>query len=82
MSPKEETIKAILREIAQKDLEIRPDDSLVDDFGFNSLQLIQLTGLIEDEFDILVPMDKVLHIKTVKDIYSAMDEAAELFPAQ
>jgi acyl carrier protein len=45
-----------------------PASELLADLGFDSLQVLELVGELEDHFDIAVPLNALTHIRTVGDI--------------
>lgn len=53
-------------------LEIHPNDKLVDDIGFTSFDLAELTVRIEDQFDVDIFEDGL--ILTVGEIYQKLSK--------
>jgi acyl carrier protein len=49
------------------------------DLGFDSLQVLELVGEIEDHFNIAVPLNALTHIRTVRQI---ADEVRRLVSEQ
>ena len=47
---------------------VKLEDHLVDDLGADSLDLIEIVMLIEDEFGVSIPDDIAENINTVQDI--------------
>jgi acyl carrier protein len=45
-----------------------PSSELLADLGFDSLQVLELVGELEDHFDIAVPLNALTHVRTVGDI--------------
>jgi acyl carrier protein len=45
-----------------------PDHELLADLGFDSLQVLELVGELEDRFNIAVPLNSLTHIRTVGQI--------------
>jgi acyl carrier protein len=45
-----------------------PESELMADLGFDSLQVLELVGEMEDHFDIAVPLNSLTHIRTVAQI--------------
>jgi acyl carrier protein len=43
---------------------------LLADLGFDSLQVLELVGELEDHFNIAVPLNALTHIRTVRDVVS------------
>lgn len=61
-------LKQIIREqldVEEKD--IRLDAAFIDDLGADSLSLVALVLAFEDAFDIEIPDEDTLKIRTVKD---------------
>ncbi|VAW81430.1 hypothetical protein MNBD_GAMMA12-2820 [hydrothermal vent metagenome] len=54
---------------------------LVDDLGFDSLGLIELTVAIEDQFDILIPASAIPQINTVADLANLIQNSVITQPA-
>lgn len=62
-----ETI-AILKRLSRRPIEPAPDSELMADLGFDSLQVLELVGELEDHFNIAVPLNALTHIRTVGQI--------------
>lgn len=45
-----------------------PQHELLADLGFDSLQVLELVGELEDRFNIAVPLNSLTHIRTVGQI--------------
>ena len=70
-----EKIREILME--QFDVEesaITMDTNLIDDLRADSLDLVDLTMTLEDEFGAEVPEDEIENIKTVGDLVSFIEK--------
>ena len=62
-------VKRIVAEFSNaKPDEIQEDHALFEDLGWDSLDLVECTMEIEEEFEISVPDDRTEHIKTVGNI--------------
>lgn len=73
-----EKIKAILAD--QLDLDedaITMDASVAEDLGADSLDMADIVMSVEEEFDIEVPDDALVKIRTVGDIVKHIEENAE-----
>ena len=55
----------ILRRLSRKPIEPAPTSELMADLGFDSLQVLELVGELEDHFNIAVPLNSLTHIRTV-----------------
>ena len=54
--------------------DITMDSVITDDLGADSLDLVDLLMSVEDEFDVEVPDDDVLKIKTVGDLVRYIED--------
>ena len=72
-----ETIE-ILKRISRRPIEPAPDKELLADLGFDSLQVLELVGELEDHFHVAVPLNDLTHIRTVGQI---IDEIRKLVAA-
>lgn len=57
----------------EKDM-ITPDSSILEDLGADSLDLIELVSLLEEEFNIEVEDEKVAELKTPQSIAKYIEE--------
>ena len=53
---------------------LRPDDSLRDDLGLDSLQTIELVYEVESAFDIQIPDEDFGRMQTVQDVVTYLNE--------
>jgi len=60
----------ILKRLSRRPIEPAPDKELMADLGFDSLQILELVGELEDHFNIAVPLNSLTHIRTVGQIVS------------
>ena len=60
----------ILKNLSRRPIEPTPDSELLADLGFDSLQVLELVGELEDHFNIAVPLNRLTHIRTVAQIAS------------
>lgn len=67
-----ETVNALLKTMLGQNKVITPGKQLVEDLGFDSLKMFELTAALEEEFGVLIPVNRVAHIKTVADLYQAV----------
>ena len=69
-----EKLNEIIREYTGKDdLILSEDMVIIADLGLNSLDLVNLTTTIEDEFDVEIPDRAIKRFKTVADVISFID---------
>jgi acyl carrier protein len=71
-SPSAETIERdiieILKRVSRRPIDPTGNSELLADLGFDSLQVLELVGELEDHFNIAVPLNTLTHIRTVRDI--------------
>jgi acyl carrier protein len=58
----------ILKRLSRRPIEPAPHKELMADLGFDSLQILELVGELEDHFNIAVPLNSLTHIRTVGQI--------------
>jgi acyl carrier protein len=66
----ERDIIEILKRVSRRPIEPTGASELLADLGFDSLQVLELVGELEDHFHIAVPLNALTHIRTVHDIAS------------
>jgi acyl carrier protein len=69
----------ILKRISRRPIEPALESALLADLGFDSLQVLELVGELEDHFQIAVPLNDLTHIRTVAQV---VDEVRGLVAAQ
>ena len=70
-----ETLTKIIREhTGDESIIINEDMDLKADLGLNSLELVNLVCVVEDEFDIEIPDRNIKDFRTVKDIIQFIEE--------
>ncbi|MGE0449620.1 MAG: acyl carrier protein [Vicinamibacterales bacterium] len=58
----------ILKRVSRRPVEPAPDSELMADLGFDSLQILEFVGELEDHFNIAVPLNSLTHLRTVGQI--------------
>lgn len=69
--------QVIVEELSRKDDEIKLESSFIEDFGADSLDVVQLVMGFEDKFDVEIPDDDVEKIKTVGDAVTYITKKLE-----
>jgi acyl carrier protein len=54
--------------VSRHPIEPAPESELMADLGFDSLQILEFVGELEDHFNIAVPLNSLTHIRTVGQI--------------
>lgn len=70
-----EKLTEIIREhTGENDIAITEDTFLITDLGLNSLDLVNLACIVEDEFDIEIPDRAIKDFKTVGDVIAFIEK--------
>jgi acyl carrier protein len=65
----EQKVRAIVAEQLGVELsEVRPDASILDDLGADSLDVVEMVMSLEESFDIEVPDEDIEGLRTVADV--------------
>jgi acyl carrier protein len=67
----------ILKRLSRKPVEPALTSALLADLGFDSLQVLELVGELEDHFNIAVPLNALTHIRTVGEIVAEVRRLAD-----
>lgn len=67
-----EIIVARLRQITQPGTTVTPQSSIMGDLGLDSLTVMNFVMWLEDEFDISIPMDRIVEVETITDLATAL----------
>ncbi len=58
----------ILKRISRRPIDPTPTSELLADLGFDSLQVLELVGELEDHFNVSIPLNNLTHIRTVAQV--------------
>ena len=64
----EQAVIDVLKNVSRRPIEPALTSDLLADLGFDSLQVLELVGELEDHFGISVPLNALTHIRTVDQI--------------
>lgn len=68
-------LERIIRDdLGDDSISIEEDTTLIADLGFNSLDLVNLACVVEDEFDVEIPDRAIKDFKTVGDVIAFIKE--------
>ncbi|MCY3741539.1 MAG: acyl carrier protein [Candidatus Poribacteria bacterium] len=70
----ERLIEIIAEQLDVGEDNVTPDASFTDDLGADSLDIVELVMVLEEEFDIEIPDSDAEKIQTVQDAVSYLDE--------
>jgi acyl carrier protein len=63
---------AQIRRLAPPGAEIRPDITLVDELGLDSIKVMDLLMELEDEFDVSIPLNVLTDVRTPAQLAQAV----------
>jgi acyl carrier protein len=66
----------ILRRVSRRPIDPAPDSELLADLGFDSLQVLELIGELEDHFNIAMPLNDLPHVRTVAQVVAEVRRLA------
>lgn len=70
----EKLTEIICEHTGNSDITITEDTVLIADLGLNSLDLVNLACIVEDEFDIEIPDRAIKDFKTVGDVIAFVEK--------
>jgi acyl carrier protein len=70
-----ERLVELVTPLNKKGIELRPETSFAMDLALDSLTVMDLVATIEDEFDILLPLNRLPDLETMQQL---ADEVASL----
>ncbi len=69
-----ETIVGLIEPFNRKNVTITPDTTFQGDLDLDSLTVMDLVAAIEDEYDILIPLNMLPDLETVQQVADAVDK--------
>jgi acyl carrier protein len=76
----EREILELITQLSRRPVNPALESELLADLGFDSLQVLELVGEIEDRFNIAVPLNDLTHIRTVAQIVAEVRSLAAAEP--
>jgi len=70
--------KIVMDQLGSIAEEVKPEATLVQDLGADSLDMVELVMAIEEEFNIEIPDEATTSIKTVDDIVKYVEKQQSL----
>ncbi|CAI0964448.1 acyl carrier protein [Serratia proteamaculans] len=65
-------ILTCLQGLVEGGVEIKPDSDLVNDLGLESIRVLDLLMMLEDELDISIPINILLDVRTPEQLLAAL----------
>ena len=73
-----EKIKPMISEnFGIDEAQITADTRIIEDLGADSLDLVDMLTIIEDDFNIVIPDEAAMNMRTVGDVVDYMQKATE-----
>ncbi len=69
----EKIIKMIAGKLNKKVEEVSLDSRLIEDLGADSLDIVELLMMLEDEYGITIPDQDAMKMSTIKDVVEFME---------
>lgn len=66
-------IKMISSKLGKKIEDIKPSSRLIEDLGADSLDIVELLMMLEDEYGITIPDQDAMKLSTIGDIVKFME---------
>jgi acyl carrier protein len=66
----------ILKRLSRRPISPTGDSELLADLGFDSLQVLELVGELEEHFSVAIPLNALTHIRTVSQIAAEVERLA------
>lgn len=74
MNETEKMIREELSKITGKDTDqISKDANLIEDVGLDSLNVLEVFGMIEEKFNIIVDPEEISELRTINDIVNLIE---------
>ncbi|HNQ16199.1 MAG TPA: acyl carrier protein [Pyrinomonadaceae bacterium] len=70
----EETVRRIFADFKKVPIEEITPDTTFEELGFDSLDGLNLVFELEEEFDLMVPDDKVAEMKSVRQVVEGIEQ--------
>jgi len=66
-------VKMISNKLGKKIEDIKPSSRLIEDLGADSLDIVELLMMLEDEYGITIPDQDAMKLSTISDIVKFME---------
>ena len=73
-SPTEARVRAVIEDVSRRSVgAIGRDDDLVQQLGVDSLEGLQILANVEKRFDVTLPDDELIHLRTIGRIADVVE---------
>lgn len=66
-------IKMIANKLGKKPADVTPKSRLIEDLGADSLDIVELLMMLEDEYGITIPDQDAMNMSTIGDVVKFME---------
>lgn len=66
-------IKMIANKLGKKVADVKPESRLIEDLGADSLDIVELLMMLEDEYGITIPDQDAMNMSTIGDVVKFME---------
>ena len=67
-------VKMIANKLGKKVEDIKLESKLIEDLGADSLDIVEMLMMLEDEYGITIPDQDAMNLSTIKDIVTFMEK--------
>lgn len=67
-------VRAVVRNFNKKGVPVTPDTRFQQDLEWDSLTVLNFVAEVEDEFDVLIPVNMQAEIETIGQLASALEK--------
>ncbi|MEM9880581.1 MAG: acyl carrier protein [Pseudomonadota bacterium] len=71
------TLFSLIAPLNTKGVDLKPDITFAQDLEFDSLTVMDLVAAIEDEFDIILPLNMLPDLETIDQVAAAVSKILE-----
>lgn len=72
-----EKLYALIAPLNHKSVELSPEKTFAEDLELDSLTVMDLVAAIEDEFDIILPLNMLPDLETIDQVAVAVEKIVE-----
>jgi len=66
-------INALVKKYSESDKEIKPDFDIFVDTGLDSVSVMDIVMELEDDLDVMIPIEKLSNVRTVGDFEAVIE---------
>jgi len=74
---KPETQKKLAKILKLSEIKVKDSTKIVEDLGYDSLDTVEMLMTLEEEFDITIPDNEAMKLKTLGDVAKYLEKVNE-----